>query len=149
MGTGAAVRRAERPVPAVAGQSALGNDRHRIGAQPPVHDIEMVGRLVHQKAAATRLEAVPAPEVVGAVMDVEIPVEIDRDDAADLAAEQQFLDLLCCGGYRMLNVTTIFRRFRFSASSTAWHCVSSITMGFSVITSIPRSSALTMKPLWK
>ena len=32
---------------------------------------------------------------------------------------------------------------RFSASSTAWHCFSSMTIGFSVMTSMPRSSALT------
>ena len=42
----------------------------------------------------------------------------------------------------------IFFLLRFSASSTAWHCFSSMTIGFSVITSKPRSSALTMYWLW-
>ena len=88
------MRRAERPVAAVAAQSAVGNNRHRIGVEPPVDEIEVVRRLVHQEAAAARLEAVPAPEVVGAVVHVEVPVEIDRQHAADLAVEQQLLDLL-------------------------------------------------------
>src|SRR5882672_2703462 len=88
------MRRAESPVPAVDAQCAVGNDRHWIGAEPPVDEIEVVRRLVHQEAAAARLEAVPTPEVVGAVIHVEVPAEIDRNHAADLAAEQQLLDLL-------------------------------------------------------
>ena len=43
----------------------------------------------------------------------------------------------------------IFLPARFSASSTAWHCFSSMTIGFSVMTSMPRSSALMMYSLWK
>jgi hypothetical protein len=44
-----------------------------------------------------------------------------------------------------LKVTTMRRPFRFSASSTARHWASSVTIGFSVTTSMPRSSALTMQ----
>ena len=52
----------------------------------------MVRRLVHEQAAGMRRQRVPAAEIVGAVLDVEIPVEIDRGDVADDTRQQQFLD---------------------------------------------------------
>ena len=45
----------------------------------------MMRRLVHEKAAGIFDIGVPAAEIVGAVLDVEIPVEIDRGDLADHA----------------------------------------------------------------
>ena len=64
-----------------------------LGAQPPVHQIEVVRGLVDHQAAGVFLVAVPAAEVVGAVQRVQQPVEIDREHVADLAAHQQVLDL--------------------------------------------------------
>ena len=65
----------------------------RLGAQPPVDQVEVVGRLVHHQAARIGLVGVPAAEVIGAVDGVEQPGEVDRDDVADLARHQELLDL--------------------------------------------------------
>ena len=65
----------------------------RIGAQPPVDQIEVMARLVDPQRAALRLQPVPAAEVVGAVADVEIPVEVDRADRAELVRREDLLDL--------------------------------------------------------
>ncbi len=52
----------------------------------------MVRRLVHEKASGVLHERVPAAEIVGTVDDIEIPVEVDRNDLADGVADQQFVD---------------------------------------------------------
>jgi hypothetical protein len=39
-------------------------------------------------------QPMPAPEIVGAVDDVEVPAEVDRDDLPDLVREQDLLHLL-------------------------------------------------------
>ena len=57
---------------------SVGDDFYGISVEPPVDKVEMVGRLVDVKAAAPRLEPVPAAEVVGAMLDVEVPGEIHR-----------------------------------------------------------------------
>ena len=52
----------------------------------------MVRGLVHEEAAGILHEGMPAAKIVGAVLDIEIPVEIDRGDLADHAREEQLLD---------------------------------------------------------
>ena len=67
--------------------------RHRHRAEPPVHQIEMMGGFVHKQAARVFLLAVPAPEIVRAMVRVEQPVKIHRQHLANLAAHQQLLHL--------------------------------------------------------
>ena len=52
----------------------------------------MMRRLVHPEAAAAVLVRVPAAEVIGAVVHVEIPREVDRQHFADLPRHEDFLD---------------------------------------------------------
>ena len=66
-------------------EAAAGVDAGRHVADPPVDQVEVVARLVHQQAAGVLLLAVPAAEVVGAVHGVERPLEVHRGDLADLA----------------------------------------------------------------
>src|SRR5690349_18388785 len=89
-----AARSAERAVPAVVPERALGKDALGLGTEVPAQEIEMVGRLVHEEAAAVFGVGMPAAEVIGTVLDIEVPVEIDRDDLADGTREQQLLDPL-------------------------------------------------------
>ena len=56
-----------------------------------------MGGLVYPQRAALLAQAVPAPEVVGAVAGVEVPREVHRGDRADLAREQDLLDLAVLG----------------------------------------------------
>src|SRR6185503_5921212 len=72
---------------------AIGGDGLRSGGDPPVHEVEMMGGLVHQQAARAILVTVPAAEVVGAVHAIEIPGEIDRLDLADRPGHQDVLEL--------------------------------------------------------
>ena len=62
------------------GAGAAREDLVRIGVEIPVEQVEMMRRLVHEQAAGILDVGVPAAEVVGAVLDVEIPVEVDRGD---------------------------------------------------------------------
>ena len=83
-------------------------------------------------------------EVVRAVAGVEILVEVHGQHVADGAVLEQRLDLL-----RLARVSRVVRRPSRSAGprdgvEIAWHCVSSVHIGFSVRTSTPSSSAPTM-----
>src|SRR5205823_6290225 len=62
--------------------------------EPPVHEIEMVSGLVDEQRSAVLSQTMPAPEIVGAVNDIEVPIEIDRDDPANLSCQQDLLDVL-------------------------------------------------------
>ena len=55
----------------------------------------MMRRLVHEKAAGTGEQRVPAAKVIGPMLHIEIPVEVDRRDLADHTREDRLLDLLC------------------------------------------------------
>src|SRR5271166_228694 len=66
-------------------------DQARHAAQPPVEQIEVMRRLVHEQATGICLVAMPAAEIVGAVMRVELPLEIDRGDMPDDARLQHLL----------------------------------------------------------
>ena len=82
-----AVRMAKRAVLSVHVQRSVGRHFDRIGIEPPVDQIEMMRRLVNPKAAAARLQTVPATEIIRAVTRIEIPAEIDRRNLADLAVD--------------------------------------------------------------
>ena len=83
---------------AVEPQVALGVDGDGAGLQPEVDEVEVVGRFVHEEAAAVALVAVPAAEVVGAVGGVEQPLEVDGGDGADGAGAEELVDFGVVGG---------------------------------------------------
>ena len=88
----------------------------------------------------------PAAEIVGAVLDVEIPVEIDRDDLAD-HAPQSSNSLICARGRREAIVegdidAPAGARARRRGCAGTFRAV--VAIGFSVTTSTPASSAATM-----
>ena len=53
----------------------------------------MVGRFVHQQAAAVAFFTVPATEVVRAVLGIEQPLKVNGGNVADRALHQQFTHL--------------------------------------------------------
>ena len=69
--------------------------------EPEVDQIEVVGGLVHQQAAGVALVAVPAAEVVGAVAQVEQPLEVHREHLANGVGHEQ---LAHRGGVRRVAV---------------------------------------------
>src|ERR1044072_999472 len=89
-----AICRAELSIASINLESCARGNFDRICIEPPVNQVEVMRRLVHPETAALGLEAMPATEVVGAVVDVEIPTEIDGQNAADGAGRKQLLDLL-------------------------------------------------------
>ena len=70
---------------AVEPQAAAREHAHGRRGDPPVHEVEVVRRLVDEQPARVRLLPVPAAEVVGAVHRVERPLEVHRGHGADLA----------------------------------------------------------------
>jgi hypothetical protein len=66
--------------------------------EPPVDEVEVMGGLVDPERAAPLAQPVPAAEVVGAVLGVEIPGEVHGGDPPDRAREQYLLDLLVLRG---------------------------------------------------
>ena len=92
MDAGLAALAAKRPVAAVIALRSEGRDLawHRV--QIPVEQIEMMGGLVHEQAARMGFLGVPAAEIVGAMLGVEIPMEIDRGHGAHRLLAQQLLD---------------------------------------------------------
>jgi len=72
---------------------AHGEDGHRLGIDPPVHQVEVVGGFVDHQAAGVVLVAVPAAEVVRAVAGVEQPFEMDAGDLADDSGVDDLFDL--------------------------------------------------------
>ncbi len=76
---------------------AVGQHGFRIRAQPPVHEVEVMRRLVDHEAAGDFLLAVPAAEIVRAVQRVQQPLEVHREHVADDAAHQQVLHLRARG----------------------------------------------------
>ena len=125
-------------------------DLDRIRVEPPVDQIEVMRRLVDPERSALLAQPVPAAEVVGAVAGVEIPGEVDRRDAADLARHDQFLDLLVLGRVAVVErhddrlaggSLGVEHRLRTASRRSI--------IGFSVMTLTPRLSALTMQSPWK
>lgn len=72
---------------------AGGENRSGDGGEPPVDQVEVVGRLVYHDPAGVLLVAVPAAEVVRAMKGVEQPVEIDRENVSDHPVHQELFDL--------------------------------------------------------
>ena len=75
-------------------ERAAREDLLRVGGEVPVQKIEVMRRLVDEEAAGMREDGVPAAKIIGAVLGIEIPVEIDRGDLADRAGDEQLLDAL-------------------------------------------------------
>ncbi len=73
-------------------EATVGVDLDRLRADPPVEQIEMMRGFVAEQGAALVAQAVPAPEVGRAVVGVQVPVEVDRRQAADLLFEQMLLE---------------------------------------------------------
>ncbi len=80
-----AARAAERALATVILQVGEGGDGVGIAVEIPIQQIEMMGRLVDEQTAGIFRIGMPAAEVVGAVLGVQIPVEVDRGDPADFA----------------------------------------------------------------
>ena len=66
-------------------QAARREDAARLAADPPVDEVEVVARLVDEEAPGVLLLAVPAAEVVRAVVGVQHPGEVDGGDPTDRA----------------------------------------------------------------
>ena len=116
----------------------------RIKLEIPVEQIEVMHHLVHEQAAGDRALGVPAAEVIGAVLHVEVPMEIDRYDVADRARAQQFLD-----GARGRREAVVECNIDTPAGAAlgiedACALLAVVAIGFSVMTSTPVSSAATM-----
>ncbi len=67
------------------------------GVDPPVDQVEVVARLVHEESAGAVFVPVPAPEVVSAVVAVEQPFEVHRADLADRSGGDELADLAVDG----------------------------------------------------
>ena len=69
--------------PAVESETALGINLLRLVGKPEVHQIEVMGGLVHEQPAAVVLRAVPAPVIIGSVSGVEKPLEVHLERSPD------------------------------------------------------------------
>jgi hypothetical protein len=49
----------------------------------------------------------PSPEIVGAVVNVQVPAEVHGDHAADLSGQQDLLDLLVARGIAIVERTVV------------------------------------------
>jgi len=72
--------------------SAARGDPLRHAAEPPVEQIEVMRGLVHEKAAGIRLVPMPAAEIVGTVIGIELPFEIHRGNVTDNAGHKHLLE---------------------------------------------------------
>ncbi len=83
--------------PAVEGEVAVGEDLPGDRVDPPVDEVEVVGRLVHEQAAGVLHPRMPAAEVVGAVTRIEQVLQVDRLHVADDARGNELLHLGAVG----------------------------------------------------
>ena len=58
-------------------QIAISNDLHWFRIEPPVEQVEMMGGLVNEQCTASFPDSVPAPEVGGTMIGIQVPVKID------------------------------------------------------------------------
>ncbi|MPM13735.1 hypothetical protein SDC9_60094 [bioreactor metagenome] len=79
-------------------QGAEGEDGLGLGAQPEVDQVEVVGGLVDQKPSAVDLVSVPAAVVVGPMLGVEQPFEVNGVHLSDYSACDKLADLGVVGG---------------------------------------------------
>ena len=70
---------------AVVLESAVGVDHPGLRVDPPAEEVEVVAGLVDEKASRVALLPVPAPEVGGAVVDIQLPVEVHERELPDAA----------------------------------------------------------------
>ena len=85
--------RIEDTVGTIVVQSTESVDIFRHTIDPPVDKVKVVAGLVDGKTSGVLTHTVPAMEIAGAVFDVDIPVQIDMGDTADLAVNDHFTDL--------------------------------------------------------
>src|SRR5690606_38345789 len=78
----------KRAVLAIMLQRAVGENLGRLRVEPPIKQVKVVGGLMHPKRPTFLHQSVPPTKVRGPMMDIEIPVEIDRGNFADLASHQ-------------------------------------------------------------
>ena len=60
---------------------------------PPVDQVEVVAGLVDGKTSGVLTHTVPAMEIAGAVLDVDVPVQVNMGDFTDLALDDHLTDL--------------------------------------------------------
>ena len=72
--------------------SAARGDPPGHAAEPPVEQIEVMRGLVNEKAAGIRLVPMPAAEIVGTVIGIELPFEIHRGNLTDNAGHKHLLE---------------------------------------------------------
>ncbi len=82
---------------AVEGQVSHREDKRGNAVDPPVDEIEVVGRFVDEKSTRKLLLAVPAPEIVRAVRGIEEIFEINVLDPADFPGLDQLAHLTHAG----------------------------------------------------
>ena len=92
IGAGCAALGAADAVFAVKIEPSGGRYRHRFLTYPPIDQVEMMGRLVHQQAAAVFEVTVPAAVLIGAVGAVELPTQIDVVDIPQRPRPDEFFD---------------------------------------------------------
>ena len=90
MGAASAIFGAERAVFSVVIERSQGIYALRIAVEPPIQQIEVVAGLVHQQRTAVFHFSVPTTKIIGAVLDVQIPVKICRGHFPYLSRAQQF-----------------------------------------------------------
>ena len=83
-------------------------NRFRPCTEPEVHQIEMVGRFMHQQTAAVVLVAVPAPVIIRAVARIQKPLEVYGKHVADYTVHQQLPHLCVAGGIPVVESHTQF-----------------------------------------
>jgi len=86
--TGTAVCPSECMILSVVFERAKGGYFNRIGIDPPVQQIEVMGRLMNKQGAAFIAFTMPAAEIIGSVIGVQLPVKIDRCNPAGFLLHQ-------------------------------------------------------------
>jgi hypothetical protein len=81
-------------------QLAKGHNFDRIGIQPPVEQVKMMGCFMHPEGTSFVDESMPAPEIICAVVYIEVPVEVYGGNLSDPLVDQEFLDLGDMGLWR-------------------------------------------------
>ncbi len=80
-----AVRMTKRPFLSVHFETALCRNLDGICVEPRIDQIEVMRGLVYPQTSTLRFQSMPASKIISAVIHIEIPAEIDGNDAANLA----------------------------------------------------------------
>src|SRR5687768_10972959 len=66
-------------------KAALSRDLDGISVEPPIDQIEVMSSFMYPQTTALGFQSMPASKIIGTVIDVQVPTEINRNDAANLA----------------------------------------------------------------